>query len=295
MTGFARPGTLAELLRAARDLPGRVHYLAGGTDLAVQRRAGSLPEAHTLCLWGLPELTGIEERGATLRIGACTTVAEILAAPAVRDGLPLLCDSLAFFASPQIRSMATLGGNICNGSPTADTVPPLLVLDAEVEIAHAEGTRLLPLASFFTGYKRNVLRQGEIVAAVLVHSGRLDGYRCSYRKVGARATMTIAKLSVALAWRPRGVRSGAPEDLCVAVGSLTEYPRRLWALEDLLRGRDPADVGAARIEEAVRSEITPISDFRSDADYRAQACVNLIRGFLGVAGGEEPPQSAVPE
>lgn len=295
MSGFARPDTLAALLRAARDARGPVRYLAGGTDVAVQRRAGGLPEAHTLLLWGLPELIGVDERDGLVRIGAATTVARILASSLVKERLPLLTESLALFASPQIRSMATLGGNICNGSPTADTVPPLLVLDAEVEIVCAEGSRVLPLSSFFTGYKRNVLRKGEILSAVLIRTGGLDRFRAFYRKVGARTTLTIAKLSVAIAMRPQGGGSSAVEELRVAVGSLTEYPRRLTALERLLRGVDPDDVGAAKIEEVVRSEITPISDFRSDAAYRGQVCVNLIRGFLCAKDGGGTLQSAVPE
>lgn len=277
---------LDELLAEACAHEGRVYWLAGGTDLGVTRHAGTLPEGRTLCLWGIPELARIEESEGVLRIGAAVTIASLLESSAVREGLPLLVEALSCFASPQIRSLATLGGNICNGSPTADTVPPLLAMEAELELSSPGASRRLPLASFFTGYKKNVLRRGEIVAAVLVRSSGLRGYRTYYRKVGSRAGMTIAKLSVAAAARARTAEPRILDELRVAVGSLNEYPRRLPALEALLRGRDPAEVGAPLIEEAVRSQITPITDFRSDADYRARVCVDLILAFL---------QSAVPE
>jgi CO/xanthine dehydrogenase FAD-binding subunit len=288
MMELHRPRSLAELVETAQRISGRKYYLAGGTDFAVQRRAGALADGHVILLRGLPELTGITESGRLLRIGAATTIASLAASVLVRDRLPLLAQSLERFASPQIRSMATLGGNICNGSPTADTVPPLLVLEAEVELASASGTRSVPLSAFFTGYKRNALRDAEILSAVLVRAGELDSYRIGYRKVGARATMAIAKLSVAMAARhAAGPRSASIDDLRLAVGSLNEYPRRLRQTETLMRGAEPRSVSTARLAEAVRSEITPISDFRSDASYRESVCIGLIRELLR--------QSAVPE
>ena len=180
-----------------------------------------------------------------------------------------------------------MGGNICNGSPTADTVPPLLVLDAELELASRALTRRVPLRSFFTGYKRNALRRGELLTAVLVREAALEGWQWFYRKVGARSTMTIAKASVALAARrPNGATAGRIEELRVALGSVSEFPRRAERTEELLQGQDPREIGAERIDSCLRSEITPISDFRSDAAYRERVCANLVLAALGLEAAD---------
>jgi CO/xanthine dehydrogenase FAD-binding subunit len=241
-----------------------------------------LPPGRTILIRGIPELSGIREADGVIRIGAAASAASLLGSSLVRERIPLLIASLERFGSPQIRSMATLGGNICNGSPTADTVPPLLVLEAELELSSRGGTRLLPLRSFFTGYKRNALREGEILSAVLVRAAGLEGWRWFYRKIGSRSTMTIAKAAVALAARTGGAE-GRIEDIRLAVGSVSEYPRRAERTEELLRGRDPRALGAGRIASCLSAEITPISDFRSDAAYRERVCVNLVLSALGVS------------
>ncbi len=275
---YHHPPSLPALLSAVAADPGPKWFLAGGTDINVQIRGGGITDGAIYGISHLPELRGIEVRGGWWRIGATTSVATVVSHRDLRADIPYLGESLEDFAAPALRSMATIGGNIANGSPTADTLPPLLVLDAEVELASQQRTRRLPAADFFTGYKRNRLEQDEIITAVLIPRGAQQGFETYYRKVGSRRTLTIAKVAVAGLRRLGG---GLIREARVAVGSVNEYPRRLRSLEALLQNADPRDLNLGDIDRAIRSGITPISDFRSDAEYREKVCLNLIHEFVG--------------
>ena len=274
---LVRPRDMAELFCLIDAERRRPYFLAGGSDLNVQRGKGVLDPGTVLYIKDLPELNGITEEGGTVRLGAAVTVGDILRSSLLRDRLPYFVASLELFAAPGIQNMATLGGNIANGSPTADTAPLLLVLDAGLELASSQGRRNVRIRDFFTGYKQNVLGPSELITAVLIPAEAGKGFRSFYRKVGNRKTLTIAKLSLAGMARVAG---GACREIRLAVGSLNEYPRRLERTENLLTGLPLSDFDLEKVEETVNEEITPISDFRSDAAYRKRVCLNLLAAFL---------------
>lgn len=267
--GYHQAATLTEAL----DLAGRgARLLAGGTDLypgAGTRLAGSVVD-----IAGLAELRGISA-GDGLRIGASTTWSEIAAA-----ALPSACAALQEAAlqvgGRQIQNAGTVGGNLCNASPAADGVPPLLVLDAEVELAGAGGLRRLPLSDFLLGPRRVDLRPGEVLVALHLPQAALAG-RSRFEKLGARAYLVISIAMVAVRLE---ILDGQITTARVAVGACGPVARRLTAVEAALLG--PVAGAADRVDAAqVAAGLSPIADVRASAEYRAGAAAELIRRAVG--------------
>ncbi len=270
---YDRPETLDEALALLARAPRTL--LAGGTDLYPATPAQTLRGA-VLDLAGLAGLGGIERGPAGLRIGACTTWSEL------RDAaLPPACDALRAAASEvggrQIQNAGTIGGNLCNASPAADGVPPLLALDAEVELASAGGRRRLPLAGFLTGPRRTERRPGEILTAVLIPAAALAG-RSAFLKLGARRRLVISIAMVAVRLVTDGGRVAGS---ALAVGACGPVATRLPALEARLLGA-AADASLPDcIDDAtVAAALAPIDDVRADAGYRALAAAELLRRAL---------------
>ncbi|MFO1141448.1 MAG: FAD binding domain-containing protein [Amaricoccus sp.] len=270
---YDRPVKLADavalLARGPRTL------LAGGTDLYPATQASTLDGA-VLDLSGMPELAGIRSSSGGLRIGACTTWSEVRDAP-----LPPACDALrqaaAEIGGRQIQNAATVGGNLCNASPAADGVPPLLALDAEVELASPEGSRRLPLAAFLRGPRRTDRGPREILTAVLVPEAALAG-RSAFAKLGARRHLVI---SIAMVAVRLVVDRGRITQAALAVGACGPVATRLAAPEAALIGAAADTTLADRIEDAaVAATLAPIDDIRADAGYRAAAAAELVRRTL---------------
>lgn len=269
---YDRPGRLADAMALLAQGPRTL--LAGGTDLYPATRAPLLDGA-ILDLSGMGELAGIG-RGDGLRIGACTTWS------ALRDAaLPPACDALreaaAEIGGRQIQNAGTVGGNLCNASPAADGVPPLLALDAEVELASPEGRRRLPLAAFLRGPRRADCGPREILTAVLVPEAALAG-RSAFAKLGARRHLVI---SIAMVAVRLVVSDGRVAAAALAVGACGPVATRLAGLEAALAG-GPADATLAdRVDDgAVAAALAPIDDIRADAGYRAAAAAELVRRTL---------------
>jgi CO/xanthine dehydrogenase FAD-binding subunit len=268
-------GALAVLARGPRTV------LAGGTDLYPGTEGPELV-GDVLDITGVPGLTGIAMDAEGLRIGACTSWAE------VRDAaLAPACDGLRAAAAEvggvQIQEAGTVGGNLCNASPAADGVPPLLALDAEVELAGRTGRRRLPLPAFLTGPRATARRPDEILTAVLVPAAALTG-RSTFLKLGARRylVISIAMVAVRLA-----VAEGRVAAAALAVGACGPVATRLPALEARLVGA-PAGPGLAeRIDAAaLAAALGPIDDVRASAAYRSEAAAELLRrGLRELLGG----------
>jgi CO/xanthine dehydrogenase FAD-binding subunit len=266
----------AELLAA-----GPATILAGGTDLMPQSRSGKVRFAPLLVnVRHLAELRGIAEMAAVIRIGALTTIAELLDSALVRTRLPLLWSSCDHFASDQIRNAATLGGNLCNASPAGDTLVPLFVLDAQVVLAGREdGTlreRRLPVAEFLVAPGQTRRGSAELATAVEIPvppAGWVD----RYLKFGTRPALDISAIAIGLGgtWR-----DGVLAEPRVAFGAVAPTPIRAPAAEQALAAGPLDD---ARIEEAVRAAdaaIRPISDVRASDWYRHELVRNLLRRML---------------
>lgn len=269
--------SLSDTLELMAREPGVWQPFAGGTDLMVLLEAGKLPHRNYLSLWHLSELRGIEETPAYIRLGALTTYSQILRNPILQREFPLLCKAASETGGVATQNRGTLGGNIANASPAADSPPALLVYDAELELISAAGARQVPYHRFHLGYKKLDLQPDELIHAIRV-SCAMTGWKQYYRKVGTRKAQAISKVCLAGAG---DVAGGLIRDIRVAVGSVAPTVVRCFQTENLLRGNwlSPSTIGAAR--EALAQEISPIDDFRSTARYRLRVAQNLLAEFLG--------------
>ncbi|MEC9435558.1 MAG: FAD binding domain-containing protein [Pseudomonadota bacterium] len=279
-TGYERPESLerALALRAEAAEAGGGAVLAGGTDLfAMTARPGLA--GPVLDLTGCAALQGLSCGPDGLRIGAATTWTEVAEAR-----LPAACAGLRAAArqvgSRQIQNRGTVGGNLCNASPAADGVPPLLTLDAEVELASVRGTRRLPLAAFLHGPRATALAGDELLTAVILPSAALAG-RGGFEKLGARAHLVI---SIAMAAARLETSAGRVTAAALALGACGPVAARLPEVEAALVGR-PADatLAGAVTDAAVAAAIAPIDDIRADAAYRRRAAAEILRRAVAAA------------
>lgn len=273
------PPTLGDALALlASDASARP--FAGGTDLMVLLEAGRLPPGRYVSLWHCPELRGIVETPAGVSVGALTTYTEIRHAHALVRDFPLLPIAAAETGGVATQNRGTIGGNIANASPAADTPPALLVYDAELELQSSAGTRRLPYAAFHLGYKTMDLRPGEIVARVHLPRQRTSEqqeWRDYYRKVGTRRAQAISKVCLAGSVLLEG---SLVRDVRIALGGVAPTVVRAQHAEQALRG-GPLDADRlAQAAAVLASDISPIDDFRSTAAYRARVAANLLRDFL---------------
>lgn len=263
-----RPRTVTEALNALRDDPEMVP-IAGATDLYVALNFGTLQGTRFLDLWPLRPLRRISDKGDVLSIGALATYSAIIGSRAVRKRFPMLVAASREVGGVQIQNRGTLGGNIANASPAADTLPALAAADAVVVLASRAGERRVPITSFYTGYRKTVRQSDELITAIEVPPIEGEQY---FRKVGTRAAQAIAKVVMA------AVRGPAPR---IALGSVAPTVVRLPQTEAALaRGMS--------LEEAasiLQSEIQPIDDVRSTASYRRLVAGNLLRECFGAPGG----------
>jgi len=270
MADYLRPTSLDEALQALAR-PWTV--LAGGTDF-YPARVGRAIDENVLDIGGIAVLRGITAGPDGWRLGATTTWSELLEAD-----LPPLFDGLRHAAREvggrQIQNAGTLAGNLCNASPAADGVPPLLALDATVELAGRAGTRHLPLASFITGNRRTVLAPGELLIAVHVPKAARHA-RSAFLKLGARRYLVI---SIAMAAATLEVENARITAVRIAVGACSEVARRLPALEAALVGATVESL-AARVEASQLAPLSPIDDVRGSAGYRREVVVTLLRRLL---------------
>ena len=276
------PRTLEEALALLGEGPGVWRPFAGGTDLMVLLEAGRLEHRRFFSIRHLKELRGVAEAGGAVRVGALTTYADVRRSEVLGRHFPMLGQAARETGGIAIQNRGTVGGNIANASPAADTPPALLAYGASVELVSAGGTRLVPYAEFHTGYKRTVMRDDELIAAVVLPRPA-EGARHFYRKVGTRRAQAISKVCfAALAW----VEGGALGGVRVALGSVAPVVLRCRRTEGVLNGSRPgAELSEAAAAELAR-EITPIDDVRSTARYRTRVAQNLLAEFLSGLSGE---------
>ena len=287
------PGSLREALD---DLARHPHArpFAGGTDLMVVLEAGHLPPGRYVSLQKCPELLGIMENGAGVSIGALTTYTEIQRSPLLAQRYPLLGIAARETGGVATQNRGTIGGNIANASPAADTPPVLLVYDAALELVSASGTRRIPYAGFHRGYKQMDLRPGELIARVILPPRTNPSnptnpenpenpenpsvrWREYYRKVGTRRAQAISKVCFAGTIRVDG---GVVQDVRIALGSVAPTVIRAIGTEQALRGQRLEEETIASAERVLLAEIAPIDDIRSTARYRSRVAANLLREFL---------------
>ena len=261
------PRSLTDALRMLRD-EGPVVPMAGCTDLYVSLNFGTLKDTRFLNLWRLDALRTIERRGGRLSMGALATYTDIIRSPLVGKTLPMLAAAAREIGAVQIQNRGTIGGNVANASPAGDTLPVLAAADAFVVLRSAAATRMVPLTSFYTGYRRSVMRSDELVVALEVPP--VAG-RQWFRKVGTRAAQAISKIVMA------AVVGDQPR---VALGSVAPTVIRLPRTEAAL-ARHGSLADAQRI---LIDEMAPIDDLRSTAEYRQRVAANLLARCIADCG-----------
>ena len=269
------PRNLAAALDLLAREPGEWRPFAGGTDLMVLLEAGKLPHRKFLSIWKLPELRGIAVTPAHVTLNALTTYSEIRRHELLGREFPLLCRAAAETGGIATQNRGTLGGNIANASPAADSPPALLVYDAELELLSASGTRWVPYRGFWKGYKQIAMRGDELIRAIRVPRNH-NLSRQFYRKVGTRRAQAISKVCFAGAAQ---LDTGRIVDVRIALGSVAPTVLRATETEKILRGEKPGPATLRAAQETLAREIAPIDDIRSTAHYRLRVAQNLLAEF----------------
>jgi len=267
---------LSEALTALASEPGVWQPFAGGTDLMVLLESGKLPHKNYLNIWNLNELRGIEVSNEHVTLGALTTYTEVQADPILREEFPMLCQAASETGGLAIQNRGTLGGNIANASPAADSPPALLAYDAEVQLISLNAKRWVPYADFHTGYKQMIMRADELLAHIRLPrvSNEIHHY---YRKVGTRKAQAISKVCFAATARTHESRL---QDVRIVLGSVAPVPLRCIRTEEVLRGVTLDRSSVRKAQAALAGEIVPIDDIRSTKDYRLKVSLNLLEDFL---------------
>jgi CO/xanthine dehydrogenase FAD-binding subunit len=268
-------GSLDAVLEMLAAEPGAWRPLAGGTDLMVQLAAGALKHRQFVSLWGLRELRHVTATPASVTIGGLTTFTDVLNNDLLRTGFPLLGRAATETGGIATQNRGTIGGNVANASPAADTPPALLVYDAELELVSVRGRRIVPYDRFHTGYKQMDLAADELVGGIRLPVRA--GWVQHYRKVGARRAQAISKICFAAAAR---LEAGRIQDIRLAFGSVAPTVVRARSAEAALRGASIDQSSIDRASAALLQDLSPIDDIRSTASYRTAVAGNLLREYL---------------
>jgi CO/xanthine dehydrogenase FAD-binding subunit len=251
---------------------------AGGTDLMVLLEAGKLPHRKFLSIWKFAELRGIEVSSESLSIGALSTYTEIQRNPILQREFPLLCRAASETGSVATQNRGTLGGNIANASPAADSPPALMVYDAEVELISAKRARRVAYRDFHTGYKKMLMHDDELVWRIHLNRA-LKRNKEYYRKVGTRKAQAISKICFAAA---ASIERDRINDVKIALGSVAPTVLRAAETEKILKGEKFSSALLKTAQETLSREISPIDDMRSTAVYRRRVAQNLLGEFFDV-------------
>ena len=267
---------LPEALGLLAGEPGFWQPFAGGTDLMVLLEAGKLAHKNYLNIWNLAELRGIEVSAEHVSLGALTTYTEVQAHPILRDEFPMLCQAASETGGLAIQNRGTLGGNIVNASPAADSPPALLAYNAEVELLSVRGSRWVPYKTFHLGYKQTIMQPDELLARIRLRRLWPDAIHY-YRKVGTRKAQAISKICFAATAR---INDGMIDMIRIAFGSVAPVPLRCGKTEEVLQGTNLDEAVIEKARAALSQEIVPIDDIRSTKDYRLKVSLNVLENFL---------------
>ena len=270
------PASLADALTLLKNEPGVWKPFAGGTDLMVLFEAGRLDHRNYINIRDLKELRGIEVNDAHVTLGALSTYTDVQANPILRSEFPMLCQAASETGGLAIQNRGTLGGNIINASPAADSPPALLAYDAELELVSTNGSRWLPYQGFHTGYKQMHIAPDELLARIRLPRNTA-GFTHYYRKVGTRKAQAISKVCFAAVAK---IDAGRLKEIRIVLGSVAPIVLRCVQTENMLRGQGLDDETITSACASLSREISPIDDIRSTANYRLQVAKNLLADFL---------------
>jgi xanthine dehydrogenase FAD-binding subunit len=286
---YFKPKSLEAALSALADAQGNGCIIAGGTDLLLEKSApGAEDQLILIDIGDIEGLSGIQIEGSELIIGAGAKLSTIEHAQEVFKNFPILNNSIKEIGSPQIRNLATLGGNLCNGSPAADSVPGLLVLDAKLEITSLRGRREVPLAEFFLAPGKTILKKDEILTCVKIPLEDQKSFG-SYIKLKAREALDLAFVGVAVMI----LDSGGKREVKIALGAVSPIPFRVSEAEGYLNDAQDFSSDALWHAAEIASRLaSPISDVRASENYRKGMVRNLTyralhQNLIRFGGSEE--------
>ncbi len=276
---YYEPRTLRELVELLDKLGPSAKILAGGTDLLVQIKQRAIEPKYIVNIKKIKELDFIEDRGGYLAIGAAVKLRAIEKNALIAERFTALHEAVKAMAGVQIRNMATIGGNLCNASPAADTAPPLMVFDAELKIVGPGYEKVVPITEFFKGPKKTVLKYNEVLAEIRIPYPK-PPTGSAFIKI-ARTAMDLAKVNVAVALR-------VDEDdyirwIRVALGSVAPTPVRAKSVEEALIDKKFSEELIRKASKLVVNDISPITDIRSTAEYRREVSKVIVRDALLIA------------
>ncbi len=277
------PHSLQEALECLAEHAPNASPLAGGTNLVVDLRGGRHAPQALVNIGDLAELKGIRRVDGHVLAGSGVTIADLLAHPEVAQSAPCLRAATAVFASPLVRNRATLGGNLADGSPAADTAIPLLALDAELELASTAARRSLPLDEFFLHVRKTQLQPSEIITGVRWKAAGAATFT-AFQKLGLRKADAISVVSAAV--RIDIAPDGSVGAARIALGSVAPTPLRVKAAEAALLGQTLTPAAAREAAQLAAQAASPISDVRASADYRREMVAVLVRRLLERIAGQ---------
>jgi OHCU decarboxylase len=283
------PGSLSAVLTLLTQRPGEWLPIAGGTDVMVQYAAGNLASRKLVSISNLSELRRIEVLSGEVRIGAGCTYTQIREHPILVREFPPLTQAARWTGGIANQNRGTLGGNIVNASPAADSLPALLAYDADLILISVRGERRLPYADFHTGYKKTRLASDELILSVSLPR-RFSGYVSLARKVGARNAQAISKVCMAALAL---TEDDTVKDVRIAVGSVAPVPLRLRKTEQIVKGGSITASLISLARKTAMQEVAPIDDIRSTARYRTSVTGNLVAEFLRLLIADEKSMNAV--
>jgi carbon-monoxide dehydrogenase medium subunit len=266
---YVHPQTLAMAVSFLNELGDKAKLLAGGTDLLPLMKQRAIVPEYVINIKDIVGLVFILDED-ELRIGALTTIVKLRDSIILRNRYASIFEATTAFATPQIRNLATIGGNICRSSPAADMVPPLIAFDAEVKLVGPRGNRRVPLKDFFTGVGRNVLDK-EILTEIIIPHPR-KSYGTAFEKI-ERASADLAKINCAVRV---SITNKCCDDIRIALGAVAETPVRATKTEQALIGEILSEKIIESALQRVAEDISPITDVRSTAAYRAQVSKVLV-------------------
>jgi len=283
---YSRAGSIEEAIQLLQENP-EAHIIAGGTDVLVKLHKGKGDFDHLVDIHDIAELNFIRRNDdGDLVIGPLSCFTDVAESALIRKHMPVLSEAILTIGGPQVRNMATIGGNLCNGVPSADSATPLIALNAVVTIADQEGSRQLPLEDFFLGPSRVDLTHHEIMTAITVSRDNYAGYAGHFFKYAMRDAMDIATIGCSAVCK---VEDQVLTDLRLAYGVAAPVPIRCKDTEDKVRGRKVSMQLLDDIAEAVADDVSPRTSWRAAKDFRLQIIATLahrvVRQAILNAGG----------
>ena len=269
---YSKAGSIQEAIQLLGQNP-EAHIIAGGTDVLVKLHKGKGDFDHLIDIHDIAELNFISQSdGGDLAIGPLCCFTHVAESAMIRRHIPVLSEAILTIGGPQVRNMATIGGNLCNGVPSADSATPLIALNAVVTIEGPDGSRHLPLEDFFLGPSRVALEHHEIMTAITVSRDNYAGYFGHFFKYAMRGAMDIATIGCSAVCR---VEDQVLADLRLAYGVAAPVPIRCKDTEDKMRGRKVSKQLLDDIAEAVADDVSPRTSWRAAKDFRLQIIATL--------------------